>query len=181
MRVAYRQFRPVTLLYARGTGAYGSAAHDAWRTMESWLENNKAGQRVKVRYGIMHDNPATTEPGLLRYDACVQAMPGLELDPAAGIRRLILPGGAYAVHTHIGSYDRTGDLFTELCKEAVPKRGLALDTERPFFATYLNDPSITREMHRRTDICVPVIPLVMPVANNDDVEENGFSPALMTG
>ena len=181
MRVAYRQFRPVTLLYARRTGAYETAAREAWGVMEKWLGDNNAGQRAKIRYGIMHDNPTTTDAELLRYDACVQALPGFEVDPSAGIRRVTLPGGAYAVHTHVGSYDQTGELFTALSKEAVPERRLALDSERPFIAIYLNDPSITREMHRRTEICVPVIPLVMPIACNDDIDEPLPADALMTG
>lgn len=181
MRVAYRQFRPVTLLYARRTGAYQTAASEAWRSLGQWLDANNASQRVKVRYGIMHDDPATTEAELLRYDACVQAMPGLEVDPAAGIRRVTLAGGAYAVHTHIGSYDRTGELFAQLRKEGIPKRGLAVDGDRPFVTIYLNDPAITREVHRRTDLCVPVIPLVMPVAGNDDIDEPLAPSELMTG
>ena len=32
------------------------------------------------------------------------------------------------------SYDQTGELFRALSKEAIPKRGLALDTERAFIA-----------------------------------------------
>jgi hypothetical protein len=33
---------------------------------------------------------------------------------------------------------------------------------------YLNDPKITREMHRRTELCVPVLPVRMPLSCNDD-------------
>jgi hypothetical protein len=50
----------------------------------------------------------------------------------------------------------------------VPKRGLSLDYERPFLTIFLNDPSITREMHRRTELCVPVFPVKMPLSSNDD-------------
>ena len=38
---------------------------------------------------------------------------------------------------------------------------------------YLNDPGITREMHRRTELCVPVIPIRMPLSSNDDIEDTG--------
>jgi hypothetical protein len=33
---------------------------------------------------------------------------------------------------------------------------------------YLNDPALTREMHRRTELCVPVLPIRMPLSSNDD-------------
>ena len=56
----------------------------------------------------------------------------------------------------------------------MPKRGLSLDYERPFVTIYLNDPAITREMHRRTELCVPVLPVRMPLSSNDD--EVGQAP-----
>jgi hypothetical protein len=40
----------------------------------------------------------------------------------------------------------------------VQKRGLTIDQDRSFMTIYLNDPALTREMHRRTELCVPVLP-----------------------
>jgi hypothetical protein len=53
----------------------------------------------------------------------------------------------------------------------VPKRALSVDYDRPFMAIHLNDPAITREVHRRTELCVPVVPIPMPLASNDDLRE----------
>ena len=78
------------------------------------------------------------------------------------------PGGAYAVHTHVGSYEATGEILSRLAREIVPIRGFTVDHERPFLATYLTDPNVTREMHWRTDLCVPVIPIRIPLAGNDE-------------
>ena len=125
-------------------------------------------RRVKQGYGYFRDNPRLTAPELLRYDACVPVTFGLDPEPDSGIGRQTLPGGAYAVHTHVGSYAEIGELFSQLHREIVPKRGLSLDYERPFVAIYLNDPGITREMHRRTELCVPVLPVRMPLSSNDD-------------
>ena len=33
--------------------------------------------------------------------------------------------------------------------------------------------AITREMHRRTELCVPVMPIRMPLSGNDDIEDSG--------
>jgi hypothetical protein len=52
----------------------------------------------------------------------------------------------------------------------VPKRGLSVDYDRPFMAIYLNDPALTREIHRRTELCIPVLPIRMPLSSNDDQE-----------
>jgi hypothetical protein len=53
-------------------------------------------------------------------------------------------------------------------RDTVVKRGLTIDFGRPYVAIYLNDPRMTREMHRRTELCIPVVPMRMPVSSNDD-------------
>ena len=168
MRVTYRYIRPLTVIYARGTGPYEASCRDAWQRMNAWLDGRQARSRVKQGYGYFRDNPTLTAPELLRYDACVPVTFGLDPEPATGIGRQTLPGGAYAVHTHVGPYGEIGELLSRLHREIVPKRGLSLDYERPFVTIYLNDPSITREMHRRTELCVPVLPVRMPLSSNDD-------------
>jgi AraC family transcriptional regulator len=168
VRVTYRYIRPLTVVYARGTGPYQTSCREAWDLMNGWLARHQARSRVKQGYGYFRDNPKLTAPELLRYDACVPVTFGLDPEPDTGIGRQTLPGGAYAVHTHVGSYDEIGQLFSHLHREIVPKRGLSLDYERPFVTIYLNDPSVTREMHRRTELCVPVLPVRMPLSSNDD-------------
>jgi AraC family transcriptional regulator len=171
VRVTYRYFRPMTVVFARGFGPYERSAAHAWQVIGDWLDRRQLRSRVKQFYGYFHDNPRLTAPELLRYDACVPACFGIVADPEAGIGSQTLPGGAYAVHAHIGSYAETGRLFSILHREVVPKRGLSLDYDRPFLAIHLNDPRVTREMHRRTELCVPVLPVRMPLSSNDDEHE----------
>jgi AraC family transcriptional regulator len=171
VRVTYRYVRPMQVAYARAFGPYETSSRQAWRTIEDWITRHQARARVKQAYGYFRDNPRLTAPELLRYDACVPMTFGLEPECEAGIATQTLPGGAYAVHTHVGSYVETGRLFSQLYREIVPKRGLSLDYDRPFLAIYLNDPAITREMHRRTELCVPVLPVRMPLSSNDDEAE----------
>jgi len=172
VRVTYRYIRPLTVLFARSMGPYRASTLEAWQTMGAWLEARGTRKRVKQGYGFFRDNPEITAPELLRYDACVTVMPGLEADPAAGIGRQTLPGGAFAVYTHTGPYAETGTLMSHLHREIVPKRGLSVDYDRPFVAIYLNDPLLTREVHRRTELCVPVLPVRMPLSGNDDDDED---------
>ena len=48
-------------------------------------------------------------------------------------------------------------------------------------AIYLNDPAITREVHRRTELCVPVIPVRMPLSSNDDEDAAVVSDIRQVG
>ena len=66
---------------------------------------------------------------------------------------------------------RSASCFSHLHGEVVPKRALFVDYDRPFMAIHLNDPAVTREVHRRTELCVPVVPIPMPLASNDDVSD----------
>jgi AraC family transcriptional regulator len=174
VRAVYRYMPPISVLYARSVGPYETSSHEAWRKMASWLEQHQLCRRVKRVYGVLRDNPKLTAPELLRYDACVPVTFGFDVDPDGAIGRQMLAGGAFAVHTHVGSYAEAGEIFSSLHREIVPKRRLSLDHDRPFMAIYLNDPRITREVHRRTDLCIPVLPICMPLPSNDTGDDPVF-------
>jgi len=178
VRIAYRYIRPLTVVYARSIGPYHASSAEAWRLMSAWLDQRQMRRRAKQGYGFFRDNPKLTAPELLRYDACVPVTAGLDADPETGIGRQTLSGGAYAVQTHVGSYADAGGLFSLLHREIVPKRGLCVDYDRPFVAIYLNDPAVTREVHRRTELCVPVLPVRMPFSSNDDEDVHAQAHAL---
>ena len=172
MRVAYRHIRPVTVLYVRGSGPYATATVDAWRRLNDWLAAHDARRQVKRAFGVFLDNPQTTAVELMRYDACVQMAPGWVADQEGCIGRQTLGGGTYAVHTHIGTYDTLGELFSQLHREFVPRQGLSVDYDRAFVAVHLNDPRVTREVHRRTEVCVPVIPLPLVLPEEADGQDD---------
>jgi AraC family transcriptional regulator len=171
VRVTYRYIRPVTVLYARGTGRYETAAREAWENLHGWLVARSARRHIRRGFGIFRDNPQVTACNLLRYDACVELTPAIDADPEAGIGRQVLGGGTHAIHTHVGSYNGLGDLLSELHRDFVPRQGLTVDYDRPFMAIHLNDPLMTREMHRRTELCVPVMPLPLAADENSAREE----------
>lgn len=181
MRVEYRHFPPVTVFYARSMGPYASSSREAWQQVADWLDRNRARKRIKQAFGIHRDDPRCTAPELLRYDACVPVMCCADLELAPGISRQTLSGGAYAVHTHVGSYEEAGELLSHLHSEIVPKRALSVDYDRAFLAVYLNDPRVTREVHRRTELCIPVLPLPMAAASNDAGEPVERNAAVARG
>jgi AraC family transcriptional regulator len=164
------------VLSARSTGPYEEAARSAWAVLAQWLEQRQAHQFVKQVYGVFRDNPRLTDQDLLRYDACVALPPGLGREPDGRVGRQMLPGGAYAVHTHVGSHGHIGSLFARMHRDEVPKRGLTVEHDRPFMAIYLNDPMRTAEAYRRSELCVPVLPVRMQLAGNDD--EHGEAAIL---
>lgn len=167
MKIAYRYVRPLTVLYVRALGPYVTSTRSAWQTMGDWLDAQGARPSMRVSYGVFHDNPRTTAPELLRYDACIPFVAGLEAGENALVRRQVLRGGAFAVCTHVGAIEETGAIFSDMHRKGIPARGITVAQDRPFLAAYLTDPTVTPEKHRRTELCVPVVPTRMPVASND--------------
>ena len=149
------------------TGATRQLRAIAWENLSGWLVAHNARRHIRRGFGIFRDNPQVTATDLLRYDACVEMTPGLDMDVNAGIGRQVLGGGTHAIHTHVGSYGGLGNLMSELHRDFVPRQGLTVDYDRPFMAIHLNDPLLTREVHRRTELCVPVMPL--PLAIGEDL------------
>jgi AraC family transcriptional regulator len=168
MRITYRQTPPATVLYVRACGPYATSSREAWRQLEGWLDRHHARKSLRFGFGILHDNPKTTAQVLIRYDACILHAPYADLPPGEGIGRRTLPAGTWAVHIHVGPYGEAGDRISTLHRDLVPKRGLTVDSDRPFMAVYLNDPRVTREVHRRTELCIPVVPIPMTLAGNTE-------------
>jgi AraC family transcriptional regulator len=167
MRVTYRHMRPRSVLYVRTFGPYEHSTADAWAIMRAWLKQGQALSKCHICYGIYRDNPSVTPAELRRYDACVPLLPEINLDRADLLDRQILPGGSYASCTYFGVYNPLGAMFSPLHHNAIAKRGLRVDYERAFMAIYLHDPITSRGAYRRTEVCVPVSPIRMPVAGND--------------
>jgi AraC family transcriptional regulator len=126
--------------------------------MLAWLDSHGLRARVTRGYGVLNDDPATIEPRLRRYDACVEAPAGLSLAPALLPARRAIPGGAYVVHRHVGPHRRIGAGFSYIYRTWVPGHGLQVDLRRPCLEVYLNDPGATPAAELMTDVCVPVFP-----------------------
>ena len=124
---------------------------------------------MKQGYGFFRDNPKVTAPELLRYDACIPVTAGLDADPEAGIGRQTLPGGAYAVHTHVGSYAEAGQVFSQLHRDIVPKRGLSRRLRPAVHGRSISTipPSRARCIAAPSCAC-RCMPVRMPLSSNDD-------------
>ena len=156
MRIVYRYLRPTSVVYVRGVGPYETSAVDAWQRMLGWLDRTQMRAGVDVGIGFVRDNPNEVGQFLRRYDACIAVRPGIAPDLAAGIGRQTLPGGAFAAYSHVGTHREIPDLFSQLHRDWVPRRGLSVDYGRPFIEIYKNDPGRTAVEDRITELLVPV-------------------------
>jgi AraC family transcriptional regulator len=105
--------------------------------------------------GLSHDDPEVTTPGKLRYDACVTVAEHFPPQGEIGVQ--IIPGGEYAVTTHLGPYEKLNETYARLMGQWLPRSGRELG-DAACFEVYLNDPNSTEPADLVTDVYVPLKP-----------------------
>jgi len=120
-----------------------------WLGKEGWI----GGETLFI--GLCHDDPEVTPPDKLRYDAAVSV--ANDFAPFADVGVQTIPGGEYAVTTHLGSYAKLGATYARLFGQWLPRSGRRAGSS-PSFEMYLNSPEGNEPADLVTDIYVPLAP-----------------------
>jgi AraC family transcriptional regulator len=106
-------------------------------------------------FGIVHDNPDTTEPALFRFDIAGEIREPL-VTHSGGIVEKTLPGGRCARVRHLGSHARISESIYPLYRDWLPASGEEL-RDYPLFFHYVNLLPETAEAELITDIYLPLV------------------------
>lgn len=152
MNVTIKQIDDMRVAYVRHTGPYSECA-PAWDTLCTTLApEGLLGGDAKV-LGLGHDDPDTTEPEKIRYDACVTVPE--DFTGLGEVSVQTISGGRYGVTTHFGSYDNLIDTYRTLFGQWLVQSEFEL-ADKPCFEVYLNDPESTEPEDLITDIYLPL-------------------------
>jgi AraC family transcriptional regulator len=144
---------PIRVAYIRATGPYMQSAMEAWTKLMAWA-GPKGLFGPKTRFiGVGHDDPASTSPEHIRYDACITVEEELQADGEAGVT--VIPGGDYATVVHKGPYEQLERTYMWLYGEWLPKSGREA-SPKPCYEVYLNSPQTTPPEELLTEINVPL-------------------------
>ncbi len=105
-------------------------------------------------FGIVYDNPETTEPERFRFDICGEVSAAVPTN-ARGVVNKVIPGGRCAVVRHPGAHDRLGESIYPLYRDWLPHSGEE-PRDFPLFFHYLNLMPGTPEHELVTDIYLPL-------------------------
>jgi AraC family transcriptional regulator len=103
--------------------------------------------------GIYHDDPETTPQDELRSEAAIVVPENVRLP--AGLTEQRIPGGRFAVTTHVGPYEQLGDTWARFMGEWLPGSGHRV-RDAASFEIYQNTPMTAPREELRTEICVPI-------------------------
>lgn len=127
---------PMTVIALRHIGPYHEIGAKFSELMQ-WAGPKQIP--VEGAVAIYHDDLCTIPPHELRSDAGVQVPTGYQLpdDAPDGMSLITIPGGEYAVATHMGPYSGLGDAWARFLGQAAPALGRQLSYFT--FEIYVND------------------------------------------
>ena len=153
MEARVTSLEPARVAFVRHVGPYTEAG-PTWQRLMAWAGGRgRLGPHART-FALCHDDPDTTPPERLRYDACIVV--GADVQAEDGVEVQDVAGGRYAVATHRGSYARLAETYGALMEQWVPANGLELADDRPTLEIYRNDPQQTPEDELLTDVHVPI-------------------------
>ena len=136
----------------RHLGPYEAVPESLFDRLSAWADSRRVrGPRVWM--GIGHDAPSITPPEALRFDAALVVADPFDAD--ADVVHRVLPGGDFALTTHVGSYATLpaayGVIMGRLLDHARwTPRGL------PVVEVYHTAQVSVRSAINHTDLCLPV-------------------------
>jgi AraC family transcriptional regulator len=154
MDVKTKKFPPIKVAYIRHIGPY-EQTEAVWRRLMQWAGPKGLLGPGTLFLGYCHDNPESTPPAEIRYDACVSVEQDVE--PEGEVCVQVIPEGEYAVAVHRGPYSGLCEVYKFLYHEWPGTSGRVLKQESPF-EIYYNNPETTPEADLLTEVCVPLEP-----------------------
>jgi AraC family transcriptional regulator len=151
--VAVRRLPERAVVFVRHVGPYDEVG-EAWQRLMAWAGSRGLFAGIPETVGVVHDDPETTEPSRLRYDAALVLR--RPVTPEGDAQLGTLPEGDYAVLDHHGPYSALGESYARLCGRWLPDSGREA-AARPSLEFYRNPPQTTPPERLLTEIAVPLV------------------------
>ncbi|WP_320170567.1 AraC family transcriptional regulator [Maridesulfovibrio sp.] len=136
--VQVRRRNETKVAFIRHIGSYFEV-ESAWSRLCTWGGSKNLLTAETEFIGICYDDPDVTPSGKIRYDACLSIIEETETTPE--IRIQTIPGGSYAVTTHLGPYEKLVDTYRELYGKWLPAYGYSLNDSIASFEKYIKTPA----------------------------------------
>ncbi|SDL41316.1 AraC family transcriptional regulator [Maridesulfovibrio ferrireducens] len=143
---------PMKLAYVEHVGPY-TEVDQAWGKLCGWAGPNGIYNERTRFFGIYHDNPEEIPAAELRSEACITV--DNESDNAGVVKFKDVPGGKFAVTTHLGPYTNLAESWMEFYMKWLPTSGME-HAESPCYEQYMNDPNSTKPEQLVTLLLMPL-------------------------
>lgn len=152
MEASVRKLDPKRVAFIRHRGPYAEVG-PVWQRLTGWAGAAGVFGPDTEKFGMTYDDPDTTPPEKIRYDACITIGP--DVVPGEDIDVKDVPAGRYATAILVGSYEGLAETYDGLL-EWISQEGLTPTRDRPCLEFYLEDPASTPVSELRTEVCIPL-------------------------
>ncbi len=139
----------LTVAFVRHVGPYETVPGDLWDRL--------GGRGSGPLLGIIHDAPGITPPERCRFDAAVKIDSGSSRTAPDGIGVQSVPGGTFAITTHVGPYRTLGEAY-RTAFERIGAMKRYQPAGLPCLEVYSAAAIDTTHELNQTDLCVRVAP-----------------------
>jgi AraC family transcriptional regulator len=153
MEIEVKSLPSLRVAFVRNLGPY-ETCHVAWEKLHAWAVNKKLITPETKWIGASYDDPNTTPPEQIRYDACMTVGPEVEAEGDIQVQEL--PGGDFIMTTHVGAFSKMGQTFQTLFSEGLAKFKREFRCEAPCLEFYIDDMEKVPEEKDRTELYAPV-------------------------
>lgn len=152
MEIKIETMEPIRAAFVRHTGPYAECG-STWERLCTVLgAKGRLGPGSRM-FGLCYDDPEVTPPDKIRYDASVVVDDTFAAEGDVGVQTV--PGGRFAVTTHLGPYEKLNETYARIMGEWLPRSGETLRAA-PSIEFYRNDPGSTKPEDLVTDIYTPL-------------------------
>lgn len=149
MKMKTEYIEPIRVIYMRSLGPYGQNNMIIMEEFKDWCLGKKLLNDDSTVFGVIHDNPLTTEPDKCRYDVCLSVNEDyLVVDDE--VDKGIIFGGNYTVYEIIHTTEEVEKAWANIYRE-IGSGMVKLDSTRPIIERY---ESKMLKKHR-CEICIP--------------------------
>ncbi len=139
--------------YMRHLGPYQECGPTFQKFMGYCMSKGLFGPNSLV-IGVGHDDPATTPPEKIRYDACITVDESFQ--PDGEVKVQTIEGGTYAIASHVGPYEKLADTYRWFMDNWLPASCREM-RELPMFEVYRNSPGEVPPEKLLTDIHMAIV------------------------
>ena len=141
-------------IYIRLHGDYRSLDYcGAYRKLWAYIKENKLFTAGIEHLTLSYDDPHVTESDKLRTDVCLVVHKHVLPHGEIGVREI--PGGKFAIFTHLGPYSDLYNTFDTIYRVWIPGSEYELRVAQGF-EKYLNNPDNTASEKLKTEIYIPI-------------------------
>lgn len=149
MKMKTEYIEPIKVIYMRSLGPYGQNNIKTMEAFKDWCIGKKLFNEESTVFGVIHDDPLTTEPEKCRYDVCVTIDEDFSVVDDRVAKGIIMDGN-YAVYEIIHTAEEVEKAWANIYRE-IGSGMIKLDLTRPIVERY--ESQMLRK--HRCEICIP--------------------------